>query len=201
MNPGALALQVGHEREHCHRVPARRVRLGVQHHLLARLDERLLGHRAPEKLRDRVGDLVPRPAESRVVGVARLGQGGRRRLAHDAPSPSLGVLVGLHHLLELEEQGGVLVPAEQPEQHPVAQLERPARARPAQLEQAAILGNGADVLDALRGRRGQAEQVSAPDAGVLLLLDDRQRGLGFGHGGVGRRDRFRARHTPPASAR
>ena len=38
---------------------------------------------------------------------------------------------------------------------------------------------------------GQAEQVPAPDARVLLLLDYRQRSLGLDHGRVGRGDRFR----------
>ena len=155
-----LALQVGHEREHRHRVPARRMRLGVKHHLLARLDERLLRERASEELGDGIGDLVPRPAEPRVVGVARLGQRGGGRLPHDATRPRLRVHVRLDHLLELEQKRRILVAAEQPEQHPVGQLERPAGAGPLELKQAAVLGDRPHVLDALRGRRCQPQQVT-----------------------------------------
>ena len=55
---GALALQVGHERQHRYGIPARRMGLGMEDDLGAGLDERLFGDRAPEELRDGVGDLV-----------------------------------------------------------------------------------------------------------------------------------------------
>ena len=135
-----------------------------------------------------VGDLVPRPAEPRVLGIARLGQRRRRGLAHDPPSPGVRLGVGLHHLLKLEEERGVFVPGKQPEEHAVGELEGPAASRPLELEQPAVLGDGADVLDPERRRGGEAEEVTAPDPGVLLLLHDRERRLGFGDRGVGRRD-------------
>ena len=88
-------------------------------------------------------------------------------------------------LLELEQEAGILVPGKQPEQDPVGQLERAAGPGPLQLEQPPVLGDGPDVLDALGGRRRQAQQVAAPGPIVLLLLDDRQRRLGLHDGSVG----------------
>jgi hypothetical protein len=40
------------------------------------------------------------------------------------------------------------------------------------LEQAAVLRDGADVLDAQRRARREPEEIPAPDPRVLLLLDD-----------------------------
>ena len=100
--------------------------------------------------------------------------------------------IRLDQLLELEQQGGVLVTGEQPEEHPVGELEGTPGPGPAELEQPPVLGDGADVLDALGGGRGEAEEVPAPDPGILLLLHHRERGLGLGHRQVGRFDRLRA---------
>ena len=71
--------------------------------------------------------------------------------------------------LELEEQARVFITREQPEQQPVGQLERPAGSGIAELEQAPVLGDGADVLDAVTDRGLESEQVRSPDARVLLL--------------------------------
>jgi hypothetical protein len=70
-------------------------------------------------------------------------------------------------------QKRVFVAREQPEQHPVGQFVGPSRAGHPELEQAPVLWDGSDVLDAVLGGRRQAEEVPPPDPVVLLLLDDR----------------------------
>src|SRR4030095_10422256 len=125
------------------------VGLGMEHDLLARLDERLFGEWASKELGNAVGDLVPRAAQPRVIGISRFRQGRGGRLPHRAAGPALGALVGLGHLLKLEQQSGVFIPAQEPEQQSVGQLERPARAWPLELQETAVLRNGAYVLDAL----------------------------------------------------
>lgn len=188
---GSLALQVGHEGQHRHGVPAGRMGRRMKHHLLPGLDERLLGQRTPQKLRDGVGDLVACTPEARILGVACLRQRSGGRFPHDPPGPSLRIHVGPDHLLELKQQRRVFVPAQEPEEHPVPQLERPAGAGPLELKQSAVLGNGPDVLDAQRRRSRQPQQVPAPDPGVLLLLHYRLGGLRLDDRQVGSRDALR----------
>ena len=102
----------------------------------------------------------------------------------------LGLRVPLHQLLELEQEGGILVPREQPEEHPVGQLERASGAGPLELEQPPVLGMVPTSLMPW-APTGQDREVPAPGAGILLPLDHRQRGLGLGHRHVGGRDRLR----------
>ncbi len=131
---------------------------------------------------------MPCPAEPGIFGVARLGQRRRRGFPHDPPGPGLGFGVGLHRLLELEQERGVFISGEQPEEHPVGQLEGSAGSGPLELEQAAVLGDSAHVLHALGGRGRQAEQISTPDPVVLLLLDYGERRFRLDYGQLGRLD-------------
>ena len=174
---GPLALEVRHRRDHRHRVPARWMGLGIERGLAAHPDERLLGQGAAQEVGDVAGDLVRRSAQAGIVAIARLGEGAGRPLAQHLPGPLRGGGVGLGHLLIFEEQGRVFVAREEAEQHPVGQLERSGRVGPAQLHQAAVLGNRPDVLDALGGGRSEAEEILAPDPRVLLLPGHGKRGL------------------------
>ena len=80
--------------------------------------------------------------------------------------------------LEFEKEAGVLVPGEQPVQQSIRELERTCGAEKAQLEQATVLRDSPDVLDPLGRGRGDPEQVTAPRAVLLLLLDYRLDRLG-----------------------
>ena len=153
--PRPLPPKVRHGGDHRDRVPARRVSLRVKGDHLAGLHERLLGDRAAEELRDRAGDLVPRSPEPGILGEPGLGERRGGRLANVLPGPDAGLGVAFHQFLELEEEGGVLVPGEEPEEHPVGQLEGAARAWPLQLQQAPVVGDGADVLDPLGRARAR----------------------------------------------
>jgi hypothetical protein len=124
--PRTLAAKVRHRGHHRNGVPAGWMSLLVQRQQFAGLHERLFRYRAPQELRDRARDLVSRPAEPRVFGIPGLRQRRRCRLADMLPGPDGGFGIALHQLLHLEKQRGILVPREQPEEHPVRQLERPA---------------------------------------------------------------------------
>src|SRR5439155_7314105 len=107
----------------------------------------------------------------------------------------LGVGIGLHGLLKLEEERRILVPREETEQYAVRQLERPSRPEPCELQQPAILRNGADVLDSLSRRRPQTQQIASPYSVVFLLLHYREGTLGFGDRLMSGLDRLRG-HIP-----
>src|ERR1051326_6353238 len=79
----------------------------------------------------------------------------------------------LAELGELELEDRIVVPAEEAEEQPVGQLEWATAPGIAELEESAILGDRADLLDPLLRRRRQGEQIATPDARVLLLLDHR----------------------------
>ena len=114
--------------------------------------------------------------------------------------PEAGLRIRLDQLLELEEQRGVLVPGEQPEEHPVGQLEGAAWRGATELEQAPVVGDGADVLDPLGWGGSEAQEVAAPGAGILLLLHHRHRGLRLAHRLVGGLDAPPASRTRPGPA-
>jgi hypothetical protein len=128
---------------------------------------------------------MARPAEPWVFGVARLGQSRRSRLPHDTARPRLGFRVRLDRLLKLEQQRRILVSREESKKHTIRQLERAARTGPLQLQEPPILRDGAHVFYALGRGSHQAQEIAPPDSVVFLLLDDCQRGLGFGDGEVG----------------
>jgi len=127
---------------------------------------------------------VTGPSKPGVLPMSCLRQGGRSGLPENVPCPRLGLDVGLDQLLELEEKGGVLIPRQQSKKQSVSQLEWATSPWPLQLDESAILGDGANVLDALGRRRPQAQQVATPDACILLPLSYRQRGLGVQDGGL-----------------
>lgn len=165
----------------------------VQDGLGARAREGLVGQRTPQEARDRGRNLVGGPSETWVLDVAGLGQGGGGGLPHVLARPftrCLGVLVQLG---ELELKEGILVAGEDTEEDPVGQLERPALAGVPELEEAAVLRDGPDLLEALLGRGGQGHEVAAPGAIALLLPGDGLRRFrlddgGFvGYEGFGRR--------------
>jgi len=116
---------------------------------------------------------VRRAANPGVLQVARFCEGRGSGLPDQVAGPEGVALVSLGALLVLEQEGGVLIPGEQPEQQPVRQLEGPCRGGQAQLDQATVLRDGAYILDPLSGGDGDPQEVAAPGAVVLLLLGDR----------------------------
>ena len=125
-----------------------------------------------------------------ILDVASLSEGGGRGLPSQRPRPEGVSLVSLGALLELKEQTRVLIAGEQAEQHSIGELVGSGRDRKAELNQATILRYGANVLDAERGHRRDAQKVPSPRAGVFLLLDHRLHRPGWLESGAGVIDGF-----------
>jgi hypothetical protein len=123
-------------------------------------------------LRDIVRDAVGGAANARIVAVASVRERRGGGLADDLADPWLDPDLRRSELLELEEELGILVSGDEAEQEPAPQLERAGFLGPAQLDEAAVLVQGPDVLDTGRLVRRYAEEVAPPDARILLLLRD-----------------------------
>jgi hypothetical protein len=125
---------------------------------------------------------VPRATETRVLDVSRLGEGRAGGLAYDPARPLRRGRLGLHDFLEFEEEPRILIARQEPEKEPLGELERPRPWRPGKLQEPPVLRDRADFLDAVLGGGRKAEEVPAPDAGLLLALDDGERRLRLGDG-------------------
>ena len=101
------------------------MRLGIEGGVLGRLHEGLLRERTAEEGRHRIGDLVGRTAQPRVLVVTSLGQRRGGRLAERLANERHDRRFSRRGLAKLEEQRRVLVAREQTEEHPIGKLERP----------------------------------------------------------------------------
>jgi hypothetical protein len=119
-------------------------------------------------------------ADPRVLDVPRFRECRGRGLAQHAADPIDRQRLRLGELLELEQERGIFIPAQEPEEGPLRQAVGTVVGRKAQLEQAPVLRHGPRFLDPVLhgGRRG--EEIGPPDAGLLLALHDGRHPLGLG---------------------
>jgi hypothetical protein len=106
------------------------------------------------------------------MGTAGEPRGGGLR-AH-APRPATEPWICFRGALEFYEQGRVIIPRQQAEQEPIGKSERPSVRRPAELQKAAVLIDRAGFLPTHRARRFRGEEVATPQAGFLLLANNRK---------------------------
>jgi len=115
-----------------------------------------------------------RAAQPRIVLVRAARECRRGRLRSHPPRPEAEAGITLGGSLELDEQRGIVITRQQPEQEPIGEPKHPRVTWPAQLEQTAVLGDGTDFFPPHGLRWCRCQQIRTPEPRVLLLASDRE---------------------------
>ena len=116
-------------------------------------------------------------AQTRIILMrsARQRRGGGLRAHVPRPEPHAGI--AFRDPLELDQQRGIVVSRQQPEEKAIGEPKCPRIGRPTQLEQTAILEDRSEFLPSHRLRRGVRQEVPPPQPRVLLFPNDGDRFL------------------------